>query len=79
MKKEEKLDEERNETGCAHHFHEEDHNLFNDARLHILEKGDWSTLDRKKKESFYICKLKTLEPNGLNKTAGLLSSFYEKI
>jgi hypothetical protein len=79
LEKIEQLDGERNDTGCAHHFHEDDHDLLEDAQLHILEKGNWSTSERRKKESFYICKIKSLKRNGLNKTAGVLSGLYEKI
>jgi hypothetical protein len=73
------LNEEMNDTGAAEHFNQSDHDLGEDAQFHILETGRWTASDRKKRESYLICKFKTLQPQGLNKAAGDMSSFYEKI
>ena len=69
-----------NDTGLAEHFAQEDHDFEADLELYILEKGRWKTpSDRKAKESFYICRHSTQEPQGLNKYAGFLGDLYEKI
>ena len=69
-----------NDTGLAEHFAKDDHDFDTDAQLHILEKGTWrSSSDRKAKESFYICRYSTQEPQGLNKYAGFLGDLYEKV
>ena len=74
------LNNQMNDTGAAEHFSKEGHNFDKDAELYLLESGDWKgALERKQKESFYICKYKTLEPAGMNKAAGVLGSFYKKI
>jgi hypothetical protein len=70
------------DTGAADHFHSEGHEFDADAKVHVLEKGEWEdAIDRKKRESFLICKYKTLQTDGggLNKTAGIFSDFYGKI
>ena len=69
-----------NDTGLAEHFAKEDHDFDTDAKLHILENGKWKiSSDRKAKESFYICRYSTREPQGLNKYAGFLGDLYEKV
>ena len=69
-----------NDTGLAEHFALEDHNFDNDLELYILEKGKWKTpVERKAKESFYICRHSTMEPKGMNKNAGFLGDLYEKV
>ena len=69
-----------NDTGLAEHFAKEDHEFDTDAELYILEKGKWkNSSDRKAKESFYICRYSTQEPQGLNKYAGFLGDLYEKV
>ena len=69
-----------NDTGLAEHFAQDDHDFEADLELYILEKGRWRTpLDRKAKESFYICRHSTQEPQGLNKYAGFLGDLYERI
>ena len=80
LEKGEKLNEERNDTGAAEHFHEAGHNFREDAEIHIMEKGNWKTAkERKERESYYICKFKTQHPEGLNKTRGTLGDVYGKI
>ena len=74
------LNTQMNDTGAAEHFVQEGHNFEQDLELYLLESGKWkSAVERKKRESYYICKYSTLEPAGLNKTAGLMSQFYGKI
>ncbi len=74
------LNTQLNDTGAAEHFVQEGHNFDQHLELFVLESGNWrSAVERKKRESYYICKYSTLEPAGLNKTAGLMSQFYGKI
>ena len=69
-----------NDTGLAEHFAQEDHNFDNDLELFMMEKGRWKTpMERKSKESFYICRYSTQEPDGMNKHAGFLGDLYEKV
>ena len=69
-----------NDTGLSEHFATEGHNFEVDADLYILEHGEWgSSEERKCKESFYICKYKTLEPSGMNKKPGSMGDLYEKV
>ena len=76
----ENLNSQMNDTGCAKHFIQSNHNFDRDAELHILETGDWKNApDRKTRESFFICKFGTLEPKGMNKATGPLGEFYGKI
>ena len=80
LEKGETLNTQQNDTGLAEHFLEGGHNFERDAELHILEVGDWkSTEERRKKESFFICKFKTKQPCGMNKSAGCFTDLYEKI
>jgi hypothetical protein len=74
------LNEEMNDTGAAEHNHQPGHQFRTDAELHILEKGDWKTAaERKERESFWICKYKTHQPEGMNKTKGTFKDVYGKI
>ena len=69
-----------NDTGAAEHFVGEGHDFDRDLELFLLESGGWkSAAERKKRESYYICKFSTLEPGGLNKTAGSMGQFYGSI
>ena len=69
-----------NDTGLAEHFAQDDHNFDEDLELYIFEKGKWKTpMERKLKESYYICRHSTQEPDGMNKNAGLLGDLYEKV
>ena len=74
------LNSQLNDTGAAEHFTEEGHNFDRDLELYLLESGRWkSAVERRKRESYYICKYSTLEPAGLNKTAGIMGQFYGDI
>ena len=74
------LNSQMNDTGAAEHFVEEGHDFDRDLELYMLENGCWkSAAERKKRESYYICKFSTLEPAGLNKTAGIMGQFYGSI
>ena len=73
------LNTQMNDTGAAEHFAKGDHEFDRDLEVFLLESGKWSAVERKKRESFYICKYATLEPAGMNKATGLLGSFYGKI
>ena len=69
-----------NDTGLAEHFALKDHDFNNDLEMHLLERGKWKTpMERKAKESFYICRHSTQEPQGMNKNAGFLADLYEKV
>ena len=69
-----------NDTGLAEHFAQDDHDFENDLELFIMEKGGWKTsMERKAKESFYICRHSTQEPQGMNKNPGFLGDLYEKV
>ena len=69
-----------NDTGLSEHFGREDHLFERDAKLHILENGNWRTPEERQcRESFYICRYGTVEPSGLNKKRGLLGDLYEKV
>ena len=69
-----------NDTGAAEHFAWEGHDFDRDLELYMLESGNWrSAVERKKRESYYICKFSTLEPDGLNKAAGTMGQFYGSI
>ena len=69
-----------NDTGLAEHFASEDHDFSKDLEMHLLERGKWKTpMERKAKESFYICRHSTMEPKGMNKNAGFLGDLYEKV
>ena len=75
------LNSQMNDTGAAEHFSNTDgHDFDRDMEVSLLESGNWRTaLERKKRESYYICKYATLEPAGMNKAAGVLGSFYGNI
>ena len=74
------LNSQMNDTGAAEHFSKDGHNFDRDLELALLESGNWRTAaERKKRESYYICKFATLEPAGMNKAAGILGSFYGSI
>ena len=74
------LNSQMNDTGAAEHFIKEGHDFERDLELYMLESGNWrSAAERKKRESYYICKFATLEPAGLNKTSGIMGQFYGKI
>ena len=74
------LNSQMNDTGAAEHFVKDGHDFDRDLELYLLESGKWkSAAERKKRESYYICKFSTLEPAGLNKTAGILGQFYGSI
>ena len=74
------LNSQLNDTGAAEHFVKEGHDFERDVELFMLESGRWkSAAERKKRESYYICKFSTLEPAGLNKTAGIMGQFYGSI
>ena len=74
------LNSQMNDTGAAEHFVQEGHEFDRDMELYLLESGDWkSAVERRKRESYYICKFSTLEPGGLNKAAGIMGQFYGKI
>ena len=61
-----KLNTQMNDTGAAEHFSKEGHEFDKDAEVYILESGDWgSEVERRKRESFYVCKYATLEPTGI--------------
>jgi hypothetical protein len=84
LQKGEKLNSQLCDTGCAEHFNGDGHNFDQDAELHLLEKGEWvDPADRKKRESFLICKFRTMQSDmvqgGLNKTAGAFTDLYGKI
>jgi hypothetical protein len=80
LQKGETLNTQMTDTGAAEHFFKEDHDFERDAEFFILEKGDWSLAsDRKLRESFFICKFKTMEPLGMNKASGHFGDFYGKI
>ena len=69
-----------NDTGLSEHFGKSDHNFDMDAKLHILENGNWKSVeDRQCRESFYICRYGTVEPSGLNKKRGSLGDLYDKV
>ena len=69
-----------NDTGFAEHFAKDDHNFDQDVELYIMERGRWKTaMERKAKESFYICRHSSYEPQGMNKNAGFLADLYEKV
>ena len=53
----------------AKHFHE-NHNLSDDLNATILENNIKSAAARRYHEDKWICKLKTLAPNGLNTEIG---------
>ncbi len=56
------------------------HDFEQDVELYMLESGTWKSAgERKRHESYYICKFETLEPAGLNKTAGIMGQFYGSI
>jgi hypothetical protein len=77
LKKGKKLNEERNDTGAAEQFHQPGHQFETDAELHIIEKGNWKTAaECKERESFWICKFKTFQPEGMNKTKGKFEDIY---
>ena len=74
------LNSQLNDTGAAEHFAEDGHDFDRDLELYLLESGNWkSAMERKRRESYYICKYSTLDPAGLNKTAGIMGQFYGKI
>ena len=74
------LNSQMNDTGAAEHFVGDGHDFDRDSELYLLESGVWkSAAERKKRESYYICKYSTLEPAGLNKTAGTMGQFYGSI
>ena len=74
------LNSQFNDTGAAEHFAGEDHVFERDLEVTILESGQWKTaMERKRRESYYICKYATSEPAGLNKASGNLGYFYGKI
>ena len=74
------LNTQMNDTGAAEHFVKEDHDFERELEMFVLESGKWrSAVERKKRESYYICKFSTLEPLGLNKTAGMMGQFYGSI
>jgi hypothetical protein len=82
LEKGEALNFQMTDTGAADHFHSNEHEFYEDAKIHFLEKGEWEdAIDQKKRESFLICKYKTLQSQGggLNKKAGIFSDFYGKI
>ena len=67
-------------SSSSEHFVEDGHDFDRDLELYMLESGRWrSAGERKKRESFDICKFATLEPAGLNKTAGIMGQFYGSI
>ena len=68
------------DTGLADHFADKNHVFDRDVELFILESGKWqSTGARQEKESYYICRYGTLEPDGMNKKAGFMNDLYEKV
>ena len=68
------------DTGLADHFAESSHIFERDVELFILENGRWESSNaRQEKESFYICRYGTLEPDGMNRKAGFMSDLYEKV
>ena len=74
------LNSQMNDTGAAEHFAEDGHDFDRDLELYLLESGNWkSAVERKRRESYYICKYSTLDPAGLNKTAGIMGQFCGKI
>ena len=74
------LNSQMNDAGAAEHFMKVGHEFDRDLELYLLESGKWeSAMERKKKESYYICKYATLEPGGMNKATGCLGPFYGKI
>ena len=79
-----KLNTQMNDTGAAEHFSQGNHDFDEDAEFHVLEKGSWvDTADRRKRESFLICKYRTLQQDGgqggLNKEVGFFADLYGKI
>ena len=69
-----------NDTGLSEHFGSGDHDFDKDAQLHILEDGNWKSVEERQcKESFFICKYSTLEPSGLNKKRGSFGDLYDKV
>ena len=74
------LEEKYNDTGAATHFGQSDHEFEKDMKLYMLENSEWgSAYERKQKEGYYICKYRTVVPEGMNKYAGTAQDFYEKI
>ena len=69
-----------NDTGLSEHFGNDDHDFDRDAQLHIIENGDWRSVEERQcKESYFICKYSTVEPSGLNKKRGSFGDLYDKI
>ena len=74
------LNSQMNDTGAAEHFAKDGHDFDRDLEMYLLESGSWkSAVERRKRESYYICKFSTLEPDGLNKAAGIMGQFYGNI
>ena len=69
-----------NDTGLSEHFGNDEHDFDKDAQLHIIENGNWKSVEERQcKEGFYICKYSTLEPSGLNKKRGSFGDLYDKV
>ena len=63
-----------------YHFGEENHDFDTDAKVVILECGDWkNTYERQTKEDYYICKFKTLQPTGINVKRGPFTKAFNKL
>ena len=74
------LNDDMNDSGTAYHFGEENHDFDTDARVVILECGDWkNTYERQNKEDYYICKFKTLQPTGINVKRGPFTKAFNKL
>ena len=74
------LNDDMNDNGTAYHFGEENHDFDRDARVVILECGEWkNTFERQTKEDYYICKFKTLQPTGINVKRGPFTKAFNKL
>ena len=62
-------------TELSEHFSSSPHSP-KELRLRILDNNQkWRDIDRLTMEDYYICKLKTIEPDGLNVRHGILPNF----
>lgn len=78
-KKGEQTCDDKSDNGATIHFGGKDHEFDKDVGIHILDHGEWTQEERREKEDYYICKYKTLQPEGMNQKIGKLGSFYERI
>ena len=63
-------------TELLEHFSSSPHSP-KDLRVRILDNNPkWRDVDRLTMEDYFICKLKTIEPDGLNVRHGTFAKFY---